>query len=58
MFIIVVTEPGNLSLSKYPPEPGPYEALIQTEVACLGNATDRNWLTGISRVDISPLLGQ
>ena len=58
MFSIVVTEPGKLELIQIPcPEPGPYEALIQTEVACLCNATDRKLVDGhFPGVDTYPLL--
>ncbi len=42
MLAVAVTEPGQLQVVNVPePTPGPYEARIKTEVACLCNATDR-----------------
>jgi Zn-dependent alcohol dehydrogenase len=58
MFGIAVTEPGKLGIIQIPrPEPGPYEVLIRTEVACLCNATDRKLVDGhFPGVDTYPLL--
>lgn len=42
MLAVAVTEPGQLKVVNVPePTPGPYEARLKTEVACLCNATDR-----------------
>ncbi len=44
---VVVTEPGRVELVELPkPSPGPYDALVRTEVACLCNATDRKLVEG------------
>jgi Zn-dependent alcohol dehydrogenase len=58
MFSIAVTKPGELGIIQIPrPEPGPYEVLIHTEVACLCNATDRKLVDGhFPGVDSYPLL--
>ncbi|RPJ52473.1 MAG: sorbitol dehydrogenase [Chloroflexi bacterium] len=58
MFSVAVTEPGKIELVQIPcPEPGPYEALIRTEVACLCNATDRKLVEGhFPGVETYPLL--
>jgi threonine dehydrogenase-like Zn-dependent dehydrogenase len=58
MFAVAVTEPGKLEVIQIPrPEPGPYEVLIHTEVACLCNATDRKLVDGhFPGVDTYPLL--
>ena len=58
MFGIAVPEPGKLAHVQLPiPEPGPYEALIRTEAACLCNATDRKLVDGhFPGVDTYPLL--
>lgn len=42
MLAVAVTQPGQLKVVNVPePTPGPYEARLKTEVACLCNATDR-----------------
>jgi len=42
MFAVAVTEPGKVEIVEVPdPVPGPYEALIKTEIAALCNSTDR-----------------
>jgi D-arabinose 1-dehydrogenase-like Zn-dependent alcohol dehydrogenase len=47
MFSVCVTEPGKVELVEIPdPEPGPYEAVIKTELAFLCNATDRKLTEG------------
>ena len=58
MRAVAVTEPGRVSLVEIPPpEPGPYEARIRTEVACLCNATDRKLIEGhFPGVERYPLL--
>jgi threonine dehydrogenase-like Zn-dependent dehydrogenase len=58
MFAIAVTEPGKLQMVDIPaPTPGPYEARIRTEAACLCNATDRKLIEGhFPGVEDYPLL--
>ncbi len=58
MFGIAVTEPGKLGIVQIPiPEPGPYEVLVRTEVACICNATDRKLVDGhFPGVENYPLL--
>ena len=58
MFAIAVMESGKLQMVDVPdPVPGPYEARIRTEVACLCNATDRKLIEGhFPGVDTYPLL--
>ena len=58
MFTIAVTEPGKLQVVNVPdPVPGPYEARIRNEVACLCNATDRKLIEGhFPGVENYPLL--
>ncbi len=47
MKAVVVTTPGEIALRDLPrPEPGPYQALVQTEVAALCNATDLKLIDG------------
>ncbi len=47
MRAVVVSEPGRVELVDLPaPTPGPYDALVHTEVACLCNATDRKLVEG------------
>lgn len=47
MFVVAVTEPGQVKLVDIPqPEPGPYQALVRTEVSALCNSTDRKLITG------------
>ena len=58
MFAIAVTDAGRLEIVDIPqPTPGPYEALVRTEVACLCNATDRKLIERhFPGVDTYPLL--
>jgi Zn-dependent alcohol dehydrogenase len=58
MLSVAVAEPGKVELVQIPvPEPGPYEARIRTEVACLCNATDRKLVEGhFPGVEQYPLL--
>jgi threonine dehydrogenase-like Zn-dependent dehydrogenase len=58
MFTIAVMEPGKLQVVDIPdPMPGPYEARVRTEVACLCNATDRKLIEGhFPGVEDYPLL--
>ncbi len=47
MRAIAVIEPGKVELVQLPqPTPGPYQALVKTEVACLCNATDGKLVSG------------
>jgi len=47
MFAIAVTKPNEIEIVQIPkPVPGPYEALIRTELACLCNMTDRKLVEG------------
>ena len=47
MRAVVVTQPGTMEIVDVPqPEPGPYQALVKTEVACLCNLTDRKLIEG------------
>ncbi len=47
MRAVAVTEPGKVAIVDLPePKPGPYEALVKTEVACLCNATDGKLVAG------------
>jgi threonine dehydrogenase-like Zn-dependent dehydrogenase len=57
MLAVVVVEPGRVELAELPqPSPGPYEARIKTEVACLCNATDGKLIGGhFPGVDTYPL---
>ena len=58
MLSVAVARPGNVELVDIPkPTPGPYEALIRTEVACLCNATDGKLVAGhFPGVEQYPLL--
>src|SRR5690349_4978059 len=58
MFAVAVTEPNNLQIVEVPePTPGPYQARIKTEVACLCNMTDRKLIEGhFPGVEQYPLL--
>ncbi|RPI27873.1 MAG: sorbitol dehydrogenase, partial [Chloroflexota bacterium] len=58
MFTIAVTQPGEVKIVEIPcPQPGPYQALIRTEAACLCNATDRKLVDGhFPGVETYPLL--
>jgi threonine dehydrogenase-like Zn-dependent dehydrogenase len=58
MFAVAVTEPGKLKIVEVPePTPGPYEARVRTEVACLCNMTDRKLIEGkFPGVEQYPLL--
>jgi threonine dehydrogenase-like Zn-dependent dehydrogenase len=53
-----VTEPNKIKIVEVPePTPGPYEARIKTEVACLCNMTDRKLIEGhFPGVENYPLL--
>ena len=47
MRAIAVIEPGKVEVVELPePTPGPYEARVKTEVACLCNATDSKLVSG------------
>jgi threonine dehydrogenase-like Zn-dependent dehydrogenase len=47
MFAVAVTEPKKVESINIPePTPGPYEARIKTEAACLCNMTDRKLIEG------------
>lgn len=58
MRAVVVIKPNQVAIVDYPmPEIGPYEALIQTKVACLCNATDGKLVAGhFPGVDQYPLM--
>jgi D-arabinose 1-dehydrogenase-like Zn-dependent alcohol dehydrogenase len=58
MFAVAVTEPNKVESINIPePTPGPYEARIKTELACLCNMTDRKLIEGhFPGVDTYPLL--
>jgi threonine dehydrogenase-like Zn-dependent dehydrogenase len=58
MLAVAVTEPNQLTIVEVPePAPGPYEARIKTEVACLCNMTDRKLIEGhFPGVEKYPLL--
>jgi Zn-dependent alcohol dehydrogenase len=58
MFTVAVPAAGKIELVEIPcPEPGPYEALVRTEAACLCNATDRKLVDGhFPGVETYPLL--
>ena len=58
MYSIAVLEPNKLRLVEVPePVPGPYEARIRTEAACLCNMTDRKLVEGhFPGVEQYPLL--
>jgi threonine dehydrogenase-like Zn-dependent dehydrogenase len=47
MLAVAVTKPNQVKVVDIPkPEPGPYEARIKTEAACLCNMTDRKLIEG------------
>ena len=47
MYAIAVTAPNQLAVVEVPaPTPGPYDALLRTEAACLCNSTDRKLIEG------------
>ena len=47
MRAVVVVEPGKVEVLDVPaPKPGPYQALVKTDVACLCNATDGKLVDG------------
>lgn len=47
MLAVSVTQPDQIDVIEIPePEPGPYEAKIRTEVACICNMTDRKLVEG------------
>ena len=58
MFSIAVVEPDRVELVEIPePQPGPYEAVVKTEVAYLCNRTDRKLIAGhFPGVETYPLL--
>jgi threonine dehydrogenase-like Zn-dependent dehydrogenase len=58
MFSVAVIEPGKVAIVSLPdPVPGPYEARVRTELACLCNATDRKLVHGhFPGIDRYPLL--
>ncbi len=58
MLAVAVTEPNKLNIVEVPePTPGPYEARIKTEAACLCNMTDRKLIEGhFPGVENYPLL--
>src|SRR3990172_6755836 len=58
MISVAVVEPNRLELVDIPePVPGPYQARIRTELACLCNATDRKLIAGhFPGVENNPLL--
>lgn len=58
MKAVVVAEPGKLELVDLPkPKPGPYQALVRTDLAALCNATDGKLIAGhFPGVDRYPLV--
>ena len=58
MRAVVVTEPGTVAIVELArPTPGPYQALVRTEVACLCNSTDGKLIAGhFPGVDQYPLV--
>ena len=47
MLSVAVTRPNEIKLVDIPePVPGPYQAKVRLEVACLCNATDRKLVEG------------
>lgn len=58
MFSVAVVEPNKIETVEIPdPDPGPYEAVIKTEVSYLCNATDRKLVEGhFPGVENYPLL--
>ncbi len=57
MVSVVVVEPGRVEIRDVPvPKPGPYQALVRTEMAALCNATDAKLVNGhFPSVDRYPL---
>ena len=58
MFSVCVTEPDRIDIVEIPgPKPGPYDAVIKTELAYLCNTTDRKLIEGhFPGVEDYPLL--
>ena len=58
MFSVAVVEPGRVDFVHIPkPKPGPYDALVKTEISYLCNRTDRKLIEGhFPGVDQYPLL--
>jgi threonine dehydrogenase-like Zn-dependent dehydrogenase len=58
MFAVAVIQPGRIEIVQVlRPAPGPYQARVRTEVACLCNMTDRKLVEGhFPGVDHYPLL--
>src|SRR5262249_37074863 len=58
MLAVAVTQPNQLKIVEVPdPTPGPYQARVKTEVACLCNMTDRKLIEGhFPGIDNYPLL--
>jgi len=58
MFSIAVVEPDRVELVEIPePQPGPYEAVVKTEMSYLCNSTDRKLVAGhFPGVETYPLL--
>jgi threonine dehydrogenase-like Zn-dependent dehydrogenase len=58
MLAVAVTEPDHIKVVDIPvPQPGPYEARIRNEVACICNLTDRKLVEGhFPGVETYPLL--
>ena len=58
MRVVAVTEPGKVAIVELGrPTPGPYQALVRTEVACLCNSTDAKLIAGhFPGVDHYPLI--
>ena len=58
MYSVAVQKPDQLEIVEIPkPVPGPYQALIRSEAACLCNMTDRKLIEGhFPGVEQYPLL--
>jgi threonine dehydrogenase-like Zn-dependent dehydrogenase len=58
MFSVAVTAPGKVEIVDIPdPTPGPYDAIIKTELAYLCNSTDRKLIEGhFPGIEAYPLL--
>jgi threonine dehydrogenase-like Zn-dependent dehydrogenase len=58
MRAVAVTEPGKVAIVEFGrPTPGPYQALVRTQVACLCNSTDGKLIAGhFPGVDKYPLV--
>jgi len=58
MFSVAVIEPGKVDFVDIPkPQPGPYDALVKTEISYLCNRTDRKLIEGnFPGIDQYPLL--